>query len=230
MFNFTRSQLVAAYVIVGIAFLGMVGLVARSGVFAPTGSGIKFIEPGGDAPKPDLSAGSTEEIPAAAAEICVHVAGKVNKPGLYKLKPGGRVLDAIEAAGGATANADLETINLAEELADGQQVYIAPKGQITPPKRSVIRGGSQSKRLPDAGPDKGSSSPRKLTKPGEGTVNINTAGLEELQRLPGIGPAMAQRIIDYRTEHGRFKAAEELVEVRGIGPKTLAKMRPFVTL
>ena len=139
--------------------------------------------------------------------------------------------DAIEAAGGAAANADLESINLAERLTDGQQVHIAAKGEVPPPKRSVVRGGSSRREsTAKAGESRASSQPKKLTKPGEGTVNINTAGLGELQRLPGIGPAMGQRIIDYRTEHSRFQSVEELVEVRGIGSKTLEKMRPFVTL
>lgn len=220
MFNFTRHQLIAAGVIIAVALIGTVVLVAKSGVFSPAGGQIKFMEAGAPAGKPEQP-----------QTIRVHVAGKVNKPGVYDLEPGSRVMDAIEAAGGALPNTDLESINLAEKLTDGQQVYIAPKGRIAPPKVSVVRGGTSPARSAVSGEAiSRSSGPKKLTRPGEGTVNINTAGFEELQRLPGIGPAMAQRIIDYRTEHGRFQSVEELDEVRGIGPAKLAKMRPFVTL
>jgi len=224
MFNFTRHQLIAACVIIAVALVGIIVLVAKSGVFSPAGGQIKFMEAGAQA----------VESPAGSEQpqtIRVHVAGKVNKPGVYDLEPGSRVTDVIEAAGGALPNTDLESINLAEKLTDGQQVYIAPKGRIAPPRVSVVRGGTSPARSAVSGEAiSRSSGPKKLTRPGEGTVNINTAGFEELQRLPGIGPAMAQRIIDYRTEHGRFQSVEELDEVRGIGPAKLAKMRPFVTL
>jgi len=227
MFNFTRNQLIAAGIVIIIGLLGTAVLVAKSGIFGPAGGRIKFIEAG--APADGTPTAPAE--PKPPERICVHVAGKVNKPGVYDLEPGSRVMDAIKAAGGAVGNADLESINLAEKLSDGQQVYIAPKGQIPPPKVSVVRGGTSPARSAVSGEAiSRSSGPKKLTRPGEGTVNINTAGFEELQRLPGIGPAMAQRIIDYRTEHGRFQSVEELDEVKGIGPAKLAKMRPFVTL
>ncbi|HUV05561.1 MAG TPA: helix-hairpin-helix domain-containing protein [Armatimonadota bacterium] len=225
MFNFTRNQLIAAGIIVAIGFIGTAVLVAKSGVFSPGGGDIKFIESGAPA------AESTDQPAEPPQTVCVHVTGKVSKPGVYDLKPGSRVTDAIKEAGGALPNSDLESINLAEKLTDGQQVYIAPKGQIAPPKVSIVRGGAAASPSAGAASESvRSSGPKKLTRPGEGTVHINTAGFEELQRLPGIGPAMAQRIVDYRTEHGRFQSIEELDEVRGIGPAKLEKMRPFVTL
>lgn len=228
MFNFTRYQLIAAFIIVGATLAGTVVLVGKSGVFSPSGGEIKFIQPG--AAREEI--GSLPGEPKQPRTIRVHVAGKVKKPGVYDLEPGSRVMDAIEAAGGALGDADLASINLAEKFADGQQVYLAAKGEIRPPRRSVARGaGADSSEKPMDSRKRGENSgPKKFTTPGEGTVNINSAGLEELQRLPGIGPAMARRIIDYRNEHGRFQSVEELVEVRGIGPKTLEKMRPFVSL
>ena len=230
MFRFTRNQLFAAYAIVGLALLGMGVLIAKSGPLHPGGE-IEFIEPGSSAIDGGSSAGSTDVTPPKPQKLCVHVAGKVKNPGLCELPPGSLVKDAIRAAGGALSNADLESINLAEKLEDGQQVYIAPVGKIKPPAVSVVRGSSvKSSGAPKGETGGKASAPKKLSKPGEGTVNINSANLDQLQRLPGIGPAYAQRIIDYRTQHGRFQAIDELDEVKGIGPKKLEKLRPFVTL
>jgi len=223
MFKFTRNQLIAVYVIAGIALVGVVFHFAK----ANTGKGkITFTEP-----QQAKSAEASTAVAETPSQICVHVAGKVGKPGLYSLKPGSRVSDAIKAAGGPLANADMESINLAEVLADGQQVYIAPKGEITPPKRSVVRGGATQARHSEKSAEKeGAPAIQKLKVPGKGTVNINSAGLDELQRLPGIGPAYAQRILDYRKEHGRFTSADQLDNVKGIGPKKLEKLKPFVSL
>ena len=223
MFKFTRNQLIAVYVIAGIAIIGMVFLFARG---KPSSSKMTFTEP-----QQAKNARASIDVPPKPAQICIHVAGKVAKPGLYNLPPDSRVMDAIKAAGGPLASADTESINLAEVLSDGQQIYIASKGEITPPKRSVVRGGTARAKGPHKASEKeGKAALEKLKVPGKGTVNINSAGLDELQRLPGIGPAYAQRILDYRTEHGRFTSVEQLDNVKGIGPKTLEKLRPFVSL
>lgn len=224
MFNFNRYQLIAACVIVVLAFLGTGILVAKSGVFN-SGKEVKLIEPNASGEFSSLSDGTEQP-----QTLCVHVAGKVNKPGVYDLKPGSRLQDAVKAAGGTLPNADLESINLAEKLQDGQQIYIALKGQIPPPAVSVVKGGAHARSSAKAEGGRESTGPTKLTTPGQGTVNINTAGLNELQRLPGVGPSTAQKIIDYRTQNGRFNAVDELDEVKGIGPAKLAKMRPFVTI
>lgn len=225
VFKFTRNQVIAVCVIAGIALLGMVFHFMK----ANTGSGkgkVTFTEP-----QQAKNVQASIDVPPKPAQICIHVAGKVSKPGLYNLKPGSRVMDAIKAAGGQLPNADMESINLAEVLSDGQQIYIAPKGEITPPKRSVVRGGTAQAKGPHKSAEKeGKAALEKLKVPGKGTVNINSAGLDEFQRLPGIGPAYAQRIVDYRTEHGRFTSVEQLDNVTGIGPKTLEKLRPFVAL
>lgn len=211
------------------AFAGTGMMVAKSGIFSHAGEGVKLIEPGGN----EESVTNADE-PSKPETLCIHVAGRVHSPGLYQLPPDSRVNDAIKAAGGHLDDADLETINLAQELADGQQVYIAPKGQVAPPTVSTVVGDSSP--TPEAGPamptveTKESSGPQKLKNPGQGRVNINSAGLDELQRLPGVGPATARKILDYRTEHGRFHSVDELEEVSGIGPAKLAQMRPFVAL
>lgn len=123
------------------------------------------------------------------------------KPGLYKLEDGARVNDAIEVAGGFTENADKDSLNLAKVLEDGEQIMIPSKG-----------GGSS---------EAGSSA----SQTNNGKVNINTADLTTLQTLNGVGPATAQKIIDYRTANGKFKTIEDLKKVSGIGEKTFAKFK-----
>lgn len=181
--------------------------------------------------------------PAAPAAIYVHVAGAVKKPGLYSLPPNSRVFQAIKAAGGAKGDADLDAVNLAEKVSDGEKVYIpsAQEMKATPtveaagaqndigehsvlPAESAAAGASAAK----SGTGRGGGRSDKLTDPSQGTVDINTATAEDLQRLPGVGPAMAARIVAFRQSAGGFKKPEELMEVSGIGPKKFAKMQPFL--
>ena len=231
--NFSRNQLIAASIIVAIALIGTGALVWRSSVHNQR-SDIKLIQPN-MSPGEQIPSGDSAEAPQPEPQkLCVHIAGKVKSPGVYELDPGSRVQDAIKAAGGAVGNADLESINLAEKLTDSQQVYIAPKGKIPPPVVSVVRGGaafSKTKAASVSSENKqADTGPVKLSTPGQGTVNINSAGLDDLQRLPGVGPSTAQSIIDYRTQNGRFESVDELDEVKGIGPSKLAKVRPFISL
>ncbi len=230
--NFNRNQLIAAYSIVALALVGVIVLVAKSGAFHASSEAPKFADVSVTEPSPLPSASQ-----AASTKLCIHVAGKVKKPGVYELDLGKRVVDAIKIAGGACANADIESVNLAEKLADGEQVYIAPKGQIPPPVRSLVRGApsgtstaSTAKVSAVPAGNREESGPKKLTAPGQGTVNINTAGLADLQRLSGVGPSTAQRILDYRNQNGRFKSVDELDEVKGIGPSKIEKLRPFISL
>lgn len=145
-----------------------------------------------------------------AQEIMVHVAGKVRRPGIAVLAPGARVVDAIEAAGGARRGVDVTSLNLARPLVDGEQLLV---GSPAPP---AIPGGV----VPSGPPGSG----------GEPLVNINTANQELLETLPGIGPVTAEAILDWRTEHGGFTSVAELLEVDGIGDVTLADIAPLVTL
>ena len=135
----------------------------------------------------------------------VYVSGAVQHPDVYTLPPGSIVKDALLAAGGATAEADLDSINLAHPVADGEQVHIPRIGEQNPV------------RLPSAEP----LAPAK--------VNINTADLAALEALPGIGPELAQRILDYRRAHGPFAQVEDLLAVPGIGPGILDKIREEIT-
>lgn len=165
-----------------------------------------------------------------SAEVVVHVAGAVKKPGVYHLAVTARAEDALKAAGGATADAYLDAINLAAHVDDGQQMYVPNKkeqsaGGAPQPAAAV---GSGKRAMKPGGKAGTSSRGNKLTSPGQGTVNLNTASAEELQRLPGVGPAMAARILDYRKTNGGFQQVEQLMDVSGIGAKKFEKMKGFV--
>lgn len=144
----------------------------------------------------------------ATAQVVVHIVGQVAHPGLVTLPAGSRVADAIRAAGGALPTADLAGVNLARVLVDAEQVRVPKPGEWVP---------SSSGGAPTGG---GSGS--------GGLVDLNSASVSDLDGLPGIGPVLAQRILDWRTEHQRFSSIDELGEVPGIGPKLLAQLRSKV--
>ena len=140
------------------------------------------------------------------APLRVYVSGAVNNPDVVLVPSGSIVKDAVLAAGGATADADLDRINLALTVAEGQHIYVPRKGEVD---------------LPVEPPAQRSSSDLK--------VNINTADATALESLPGIGPSLAQRILDYRQAHGPFARIEDIQEVSGIGPATFAKIQDLIT-
>lgn len=148
---------------------------------------------------------------ASPSPIVVAVVGMVHNPGLVTLPDGARVSDAIAAAGGALPEADLSTINIARKVADGEQIAVGVPGAAP---------------VPDgAGPG-----PANGAGPGPALVNLNSAGVAELDALPGIGPVIAQRIVDFRQESGPFTSIDQLAEVSGIGPSILAKVKDQVTV
>ena len=177
--------------------------------------------------------------------VRVHVAGAVNNPGVYTLPAQGRAVDAIAAASGAAADADLDRVNLAGALSDGVQIYVPHRGETAAPAQIQPNGGTANAGQGNAangaaqnGASQGGTQPqpaRTLTPAGSAQkgstpVNINTATAEELQALPRIGPAMAQRIIAWREAHGGFRSVDELDAVPGIGPSMLENLRPLVTI
>ena len=179
------------------------------------------------------------------ATVRVHVAGAVNNPGVYTLPAQGRAVDAIAAASGAAADADLDRVNLAGALSDGVQIYVPHRGETAAPAQIQPNGGTANAGQGNAangssqnGTAQSGSQPqpaRTLTASGSAQkgstpVNINTATAEELQSLPRIGPAMAQRIIAWREAHGGFRSVDELDAVPGIGPSMLENLRPLVTV
>jgi competence protein ComEA len=145
----------------------------------------------------------------SAASVVVDVSGKVRRPGIATLPAGSRVVDALEAAGGARRGVRLGSLNLARVLTDGEQIVV---GVPAPPGVAASAASA---------PTSGAAIPM---------VNINTASQAELEELPGIGPVTAQSILRFRAENGTFTAVEELLEVSGIGDATLAKLAPYVTL
>ena len=153
-------------------------------------------------PMADEVAASTSTS-AEPAALLVHAAGAVQRPGVYELPPGSRVTDLIDAAGGPTADADVDQLNLAAPVTDGERVYVPRVGEVV------------------AAAAAGADAP-------SGPLNLNTATLEQLDELDGIGPTTAQHILDYREEHGGFGSVEELGEVPGIGDVRLASLREQV--
>ena len=185
-FHLTRRQiLVGAIVVVALVFVGA-----------------KLLErPKAAASPPIPTAARPERI--AAAQMYVDVVGAVRRPGLYRLARGARVADAVARAGGPTRKAQLELVNLAAPVADGEQVVVPRRGT-----GSAVAGGAVG--------------------PTSGPVHLNTATLEQLDALPGIGPVTAQKILDYRQQHGAFSSVDELDAVPGIGPAKLDQLKGLV--
>ncbi|MBA3377107.1 MAG: ComEA family DNA-binding protein [Actinobacteria bacterium] len=149
---------------------------------------------------------------AGRAPLVVHVVGAVRRPGLYRLREGARVADAVTRAGGATRRAELAALNLAAPLVDGIQVLV--------PRRAVTSGATA---------DEGEDGPGAATSGLGSKPSLATATAEELDELPGVGPVTAQKILDYRAEHGPFRSVDDLDAVPGIGPTRVEGLRDYVT-
>lgn len=200
------EQLTGRRVVVAIVALAAVGLVGGYGVAMrakPKAEKISLASPG--------PAGATEP---SGRQVYVHVGGAVHRPGLYEVPDGARVFDAVRAAGGATDQADLDSLNLASKVKDGDKILVPARvepGADPPPGGAPAAGGGAAA---SAG----------------GLINLNSATLEQLDSLPGVGPSTAQKIIDYRTQHGGFRSVDELMEVPGIGPAKFAELKDQVTV
>lgn len=191
---------------------------------APGDGGDTAAAPGGrgeTAAPAGADPGASAEEPGAGG-LVVHVAGAVKKPGIVRLAAGARVFEALEKAGGALPEADLAALNLAALVGDGQQIFV-PSPQHQPP------GGASAGGPPDtsAGPADGGG---QAGGGNTGKVNLNTATIEELTGLPRVGPVLAQRIVDFREQHGAFTRPEDLDAVPGIGEVMLANLIELVTV
>lgn len=197
---------VALYVIVvaAVAFLGARALRPQT-LAEPAAATPRGMEAGattGDGgPRVESSTGGL---------VVVHVAGAVRRPGVYRLREGRRVGDAVRRAGGGRPGADLDAVNLAARVTDGQQVLVPVRAAAAGAGTAAAPGG------PTAAPPPGVP------------LNLNTATLEQLDTLDGVGPATAQKILDARTERGGFRSVDDLGDVPGIGPKRLAALREKV--
>jgi competence protein ComEA len=208
----------AAAVLIGA---GAVVYVVRSQTAArsssDSGSALPFAHPAGTTPSGGgLPPDGATTVPAAVTPIVVQAAGAVVQPGVYRLAPGSRVADLVAAAGGLTPEGDPDRVNLASPLADGARVYLPRRGEADPPGPVSDGGGSAG----------GSAGAAASVPPAP--IDLNTATADQLDTLPGVGPATAGAIIDYRQRHGRFHSVEELGQVRGIGDAKLAQLRDLV--
>ncbi len=221
----------------GLAGAGHAGGLTALGAFDPGRRGVKALtavaavvillaavlawrsRPSVDpvAAMPEPVAAASAPGPAATStgppgEVVVAVAGKVRRPGLVRLPAGARVADALHAAGGARAGADPALLNLARKVVDGELILVG----VTPPPGAPAAG-------PAAGPAGAASAPG-------GPVNLNTATLADLDTLPGVGPVLAQRILDHREQHGGFAAVGDLRKVDGIGSSRYEQLKDLVTV
>jgi len=166
---------------------------------------------------------------AAPADVVVYVCGAVKRAAVYHLPAGSRVIDAIAKAGGSLAAADLEQLNLAEPLADAMKIEVPVKGQLLADRsadRASDTNGTQ--RASRRGPRTSRGGSHKLS---EGqTLDVNTASEGELTQLPGVGPGLARRIVEYRGQNGPFETIDDLQNVSGIGPSKFERLAPFVRL
>ena len=211
-----KAVVVAMLVVIAMASgLAMASFGGESGGVSferNDGSGTSVEREAEDALSDD-AAGSSKKS-SSAAEVYVDVDGAVASPGVYRLKEGARVSQAIDAAGGLTAEADVTGLNRASKVADGQKIYVPKVGE----HQAVTAGGGAD----------GGAVVTSGANDAAGLVNINTASAAELQTLSGIGPSMAQSIIDERTKNGPFASVDDLMRVSGIGEKKLAKIKDCI--
>jgi competence protein ComEA len=163
---------------------------------------------GGNDPPPPAPVKLSDRGGQQDARIYVHVVGAVRRPGLMTLATGSRVADALQRAGGPGPRADLATVNLAARVIDGQQIVVPAAGSAASPPPAAAAPAA-------GGPSNGAAT----------GVHLSTATVEQLDGVDGIGPTLAQRIIEYRDEHGGFRSLAELAQVEGIGEKRLATLR-----
>jgi competence protein ComEA len=164
---------------------------------------------------PPQAPSTAASAPPTAAHVVIHVTGAVRAPGVYQLRPGQRVADAIAAAGGALPDAEADALNLAAPVADGDRIAVPAAGEALSPSGGASAGHSHADNA-SVGSDAGAP------------VDLNTADLAELEALPGIGPATAAAIVDHRTANGPFASVDDLEAVRGIGPAKLEAIRDHV--
>lgn len=215
----SRAQF-AAYAIAVVVVVVLGGRALRADGTSASGQGAEpgsFSGQGAADGTVPAAAGTTGAagvgVTTEAERLIVHVAGAVRRPGVYALDGGARIQDAMRRAGGARPGADLDALNLAAKLTDGQQVLV--------PRRATRAGGPAAPPAPAQAP-RGADGATGGTR---ASVNINTADATQLEALDGVGPAIAAKIVAWRTANGPFRTVDDLAQVAGIGPKKLEAMR-----
>jgi competence protein ComEA len=213
--QFSRRQIVAYVAVAAVVAAVGVRYVVAPRTSRPAGGQplvLSSVAPGRSSP---AAAPSAPAASPAAPDALVYVCGAVRTPGVVRVPAGARVADALDLAGGPTSRAELAAVNLAAKVADGQQILVPEKGSpAVAPASAVAAGGSSGGGAAPSG----------------GPVNINTATLEQLDELQGVGPATAQKIIDYRTANGPFASIEDIKNVSGIGDAKFAAMKDAITV
>jgi competence protein ComEA len=217
-----------------VAAVAVVAVVAVALLRAPRGPAPQLTLPqaGGAAAADPGPAPPTS--PLTTTMVTVHVAGAVAHPGVYAVAAGARVADVVTAAGGPLPEAEVDRLNLAARVADGDRVLVPRKGEQSPDAAPPANGGSggavagAGAGAGDGAGGAGGGAGAGGTPTSTGPLDLNTATLDQLDTLPGVGPATAQAIVTYRSRHGRFRSVTELLEVPGIGPAKLEAVRPLV--
>lgn len=230
--DFTKNQKLAIYLLVGLSLVALCIMHSRNTF--PSGQNDVTIQESGDGSQAQVTSSDSDTMPfdgPSNKKVICHVTGAVKASGVYTLSAGSRIIDAVKAAGGAKADADMQAINLAAKVEDASQVYIPStkdRAKNAVAHNAVVMQSMKTSRSGDS--DESSSSSDKFKNPGDGTVHINSASSEDLQKLPGVGPSTAQKIVDYRQQIGRFSSPEQIMDVKGIGPKKYEKMQPYLAL
>ena len=220
MLDLSRSELAAyAACVVLVVLLGWRVLRAdgEKSTAPVAGRGVATTATAGASEGPSVSVA-----PARDGSATVHVVGAVRRPGVYRLRLGQRVEDAIRRAGGANGATDLQAINLAAKIADGQQIVVPRRAATTGGSAAAASGGASVGAAVGTGGAAGAAP--------SGPINLNSATAEQLDTLDGVGPATAQKILEYRTQHGGFSSVDDLAQIPGIGPKKLEALKTQVTV
>lgn len=202
------------YVILGLVVLavGAVTVVTMRSGGAGSATSISLSDQVDAMAGVGVGSSSTVLTTTTAKGIYIQVVGAVRMPGVYQMPAGSRVFEAVEKAGGFSADADSQAMSLAAQVTDGCRVYVPRRGEVTTASTGGVGKGVTTRSTEG------------------GLVSINSATAEELDALPGIGPSLAQKIVTYREAHGPFTSIDQLADVSGIGPSKLEELRPLVGL